>query len=256
MNDKIPKVIHYCWLSDEPIPEEFQKYIQTWKSKLLDYELKLWNFKIFPKEKSIWVKEAFDSKKYAFAADYIRLYAVYSYGGIYMDMDVEVLKDFTDLLNREVIIGYENQKTKLLEAGCFGAEKNNPFIKKCLDYYEDRHFIKPDGTYDMKPLPQIITPIYKEFYSTTPFSSDYFTAKSQATGQIFITDRTYAIHHFAGSWTIPFRKKYMKLRNLLSKKIGITFARFLLSPMHFICVIKEVGFKSAVRKLFGLKKSF
>lgn len=254
MNEMIPKIIHCCWLSGDSIPEEFQKYIQTWKTKLSGYEIKLWNFEIFPKNKSLWVKEAFDAKKYAFAADYIRLYAVYSYGGIYMDMDVEVLKSFNDLLNREIIIGYENQKTKLLEAGCFGAKKNNPFIKKCLDYYENRHFIKSDGSYDMKPLPQIMTPIYKEFYSSSPFSSEYFTAKSQSTGKIMTTEHTYTIHHFAGSWTISFRKKYMNLRNSLSKKIGITFTRFILLPIHFVCVVKEVGFKSAMRKIFREKK--
>lgn len=82
----IPKIIHYCWLSDDPIPESLQKCMNSWKEKIPEYEFKKWDFTIFPKSESKWVEEAFDNKKYAFAADYIRLYAVYNYGGIYMDM--------------------------------------------------------------------------------------------------------------------------------------------------------------------------
>lgn len=125
----IPKIIHYCWLSDNEIPESMQKYVDHWKNLMPDYKFIKWNFDIFDKESCPWVSEAFDAKKYAFAADYIRLFAVYNYGGIYMDMDIEVLKPFDDLLNSEVMIAYENDKNYGLEAGCFGAEKNNAFIK-------------------------------------------------------------------------------------------------------------------------------
>ena len=76
----IPKIIHFCWLSDDPIPSNLVAYMQTWKEKLPDYEFIKWDLEKFPKESSRWVTEAFDNKKYAFAADYIRLYAVYHYG--------------------------------------------------------------------------------------------------------------------------------------------------------------------------------
>lgn len=99
----IPKIIHYCWLSNDPIPEKLQEYMKSWKEKLPDYEFKLWNFDCFDINSSQWVKEAFEAKKYAFAADYIRLYAVYNYGGIYMDMDVEVIKSFNPLLNNDYL---------------------------------------------------------------------------------------------------------------------------------------------------------
>ena len=73
----IPKIIHYCWLSNDPIPKDLQKYMKTWKEKLPDYEFMLWDFNRFNINSSIWVKQAFEAKKYAFACDYIRLYAVY-----------------------------------------------------------------------------------------------------------------------------------------------------------------------------------
>ena len=82
----IPKIIHYCWLSNNPIPSKLQEYMESWKKQLPDYEFILWNFERFDINSSIWVKQAFEAKKYAFAADYIRLFAVYHYGGIWIWM--------------------------------------------------------------------------------------------------------------------------------------------------------------------------
>ena len=93
----IPKIIHYCWLSNDPFPAEIAGWIATWQQHLPDYELMLWNLERFPLGKSVWVKEAFEARKYAFAADYIRLHALYEYGGIYLDSDVEVRKPFKHL---------------------------------------------------------------------------------------------------------------------------------------------------------------
>lgn len=89
-----------------------------------------WDFTIFPKSESKWVEEAFDNKKYAFAADYIRLYAVYNYGGIYMDMDIELIRRFDDLLNAPYMMAYERPNRNGIEAGCFGAEAGNPFYQR------------------------------------------------------------------------------------------------------------------------------
>ena len=96
----IPKVIHYCWLSNDPFPEKIKLCMQSWKEIMPDYEWKLWNTENFDIENSIpYVKDAFACKKWAFVADYIRLYALYTEGGIYLDSDVKVLKRFDDFLH-------------------------------------------------------------------------------------------------------------------------------------------------------------
>lgn len=255
---KIPKIIHYCWLSNDPIPEQMQQYMSTWKKYLPDYEFKLWNFDVFDKNSSLWVQQAFDAKKYAFAADYIRLYAVYTCGGIYMDMDVELIKPFDDLLNSDLMIAYENDETKNLEAGCFGATKENVFLKECLKYYENRPFIKEDGSLDTLPLPCIITPIYNNMVKTIPFSSDYFTAKSWKTEKIFVTANTYSIHHFEASWVdsgiILIRKDKLeswgfKLTpqedsiyfNILQNKCAVTSKQELFTAVNLMNRIFAVG---------------
>lgn len=209
----IPKIIHYCWLSGDAIPDKLQRCMDSWKKFLPDYEFILWDLNRFDVTQSLWVQQAFEAKKYAFAADYIRLYAVYNYGGIYMDMDVEVIRNFDELLNADYMLGMETKEG--VEAGIFGAKAYNPYIKKCLEYYEGRTFIKKDGSYDIRPLPAIMFEILSGNYTLLMrknieldfipnaisfFPPDYLTAKSYETGKVKVTENTYTIHHFAGSW--------------------------------------------------------
>ena len=208
----IPKIIHYCWLSNDPIPPQLKKYMDSWKKYLPDYEIMLWDFNRFPKNESVWVQQAFDAKKYAFAADYIRLYALYNYGGIYLDTDVEVIKSLNPLLSNKYIVGYETEIG--IEAGVIGAEPRSFWIKKCLDYYKNKTFINENNEYDTLPLPKIIYNILTNNsileVDIFPFPSDYLTAKSYETGVICITNNTYTIHHFAGSWKS--KKDLLKLK--------------------------------------------
>jgi len=232
----IPKIIHYCWLSGDEFPDLIKKCIQTWKDKLPDYEFMLWDTNRFPLEDNIWVKQAFESKKYAFAADYIRLHAVNTYGGIYLDTDIEVIKSFNPLLHLPYFIGSEGQS--IIEAGVFGAEKNAPWIKNCLSYYDNKSFIMEDGTFDTLTLPRIMmkkiqeqhhiiemeNPVISELSfkndskSLYMFPKDFFCAKNHGTGIIEKTDRTFSIHHFAMSW-LP--KKTTFLPNIKRKLMGI-----------------------------------
>lgn len=217
----IPKIIHYCWLSNEQVPEELQRYMKSWKEKLPDYEFIKWDFNRFDKSSSKWVAQAFDNKKYAFAADYIRLYALYNYGGIYMDMDVEVLKSFDDLLDSAYMMAFEREGTTYIEAGCMGAEKNAAFIKDALDYYTNRDFIKQNGEFDIVPLPKVMSRILNNGQYDIQFRNWHaFTNKSYATGIESPIEESYAIHHFAGSWKTEKEVKFQKIRQKIENKFG------------------------------------
>ena len=221
----IPKKIHYCWLSNDAMPEKLQRCIDSWKMKLPDYEIIKWDLKKFPLEKSIWVRQAYERKKYAFAADYIRLYAVYNYGGIYMDMDVEVIKSFNDLLQNDYILGYEAAKG--IEAGVFGAPKQAPWVKEVLEYYTSKEFVLPNGLYNDTPLPIIMDEVLNAEYITNkkivPLPTDFLTAKSYKTGKITITPNTYTIHHFAGSW----KSWDEKIKIIIARIIGAKLTHIL-----------------------------
>ena len=130
----IPKIIHLCWLSGDPYPTDIQLCLDSWKKHLPDYEIWLWDTKRFDIDSTRWTRQAFDAKKYAFAADYIRLYALYNYGGIYLDSDVLVYKSLDPLLSLPYFVGHD-------QAGCFeaaviGCEPGCQWIKDILDSYE------------------------------------------------------------------------------------------------------------------------
>ena len=250
----IPKIIHYCWLSNDPVPADLQKYMKSWQVYLSDFEFIKWDFSRFDINKSHWVKEAFENKKYAFAADYIRLYALYNYGGFYLDMDVEVLKNFDSLLELDTAICWQNNKEGL-EVAVFGVSKGVEWVKKCLDYYNDKSFLQPNGNFDTKVLPLIVynqllmsgynlldVSSIKEAisYSNTPniipvFSSDYFSPKSYKTGLIELSAETYCIHHFAASW-LPF---YLKCINSTKQKLGVNGTGIIVKLKKIISFLKH-----------------
>ena len=246
----IPKIIHYCWLSNEPIPEELQNYMKSWRQYLPDYEFVLWNFERFDKSSSKWVEQAFDNKKYAFAADYIRLYAIYNYGGIYMDMDIEVLQSFDGLLDTDLLLAFENDEKNGIEAGCFGAKKENPFIGECLNYYKDRFFIKGDGTFDMLPLPKIMMKFISNKEGLTILDRYTFTCKSYEDGNITRKDYSYAIHNFAGSWTSKMQQKYDKKRHAIYQKYGKKVGKILLVPFFLQWQFSDNGIEGFLKKVY------
>ena len=245
----IPKIIHYCWLSDDDIPEKLLDCMKSWKKVLPDYDFILWNRKNFDVNGNIWTKQAFESKKYAFAADFIRLYAVYTYGGIYLDMDVEVKKDFLPFLDGKLMLGFENPEKVGIEAGCFGAEKKSAFIKKCLDYYEGRKFIKEDGTFDTEVLPKIMKSFLPENELGNVVDYDYFTAKSFLTGKIIETERTFAVHNFAGSWNTKREQTYYKTRQRLCNRLGIKTGLVLSFPSFLIWQLCDFGIKIFMQRV-------
>lgn len=218
----IPKIIHYCWLGD-PYPEEIRRCIDSWHKFLPDYELRLWNTDTFDVNSVKWVKQALDSKKYAFAADYIRLYALYNHGGIYLDTDVRVYKSFDDLLSLPYFIGQDFLGA--FDTGIIGAEAGTPWIKEIMDYYEDMDFIKDDGSLNIKNNPVIffeqLFPRYKfiginsidEFKADNNhfnlFPAKFFNGRNNI-GPVKYPE-SYSSHLYAASWTgkpgIEFPKK-------------------------------------------------
>ena len=211
----IPKIIHYCWLSGDPYPEEILQCIESWKRILPDYQFVLWDTKRFDLSSSTWVRQAFEAKKYAFAADYIRMYALYHFGGIYLDSDVEVLKSFDDLLDLPYFIGQENTPSGV-EAATIGCEKGWPLAKLMLDRYDKRAFKGDDGHLDVRALPYLLRWCIESNYhyklirdkaqfcydddTICVFPVDYFSPIEWSTKKADITPDTYSVHHFASSW--------------------------------------------------------
>lgn len=130
----IPKKIHYVWVGGKEIPKDLKRCLKTWEKHLKDYEIIEWNENNFDIKSHPFVEAAYKNKKWAFVSDYIRMWALYHYGGIYLDTDNIVLDSFDKLLNDRSFVGFENENFPFTAA--FGAEKNHPLLKDILDYYD------------------------------------------------------------------------------------------------------------------------
>jgi len=232
MDEKIPKKIHYVWLGHKKLPPEAKAFVKTWKKKMPDYEIKCWNESTFDCNSVLWVKQALENKMWAFAADYIRLYALYTEGGIYMDTDVEVLRSFDVFLQYsyfsscEVFPEMEKEHRQYLDeqnlplvpdtpihgfgilSAVMGAEAGNPLIKDCLDYYNQNKFVFDDGSLNVKIIIPDVLGIKAVKYG---FRYVNKTQELEHNMKIFdssvfvgyLDDRnaeSYAIHYCEGSW--------------------------------------------------------
>ena len=131
----IPKIIHYIWVGGKEKPVDIKRCMATWKKHLEGYKVIEWNESNFDIEQHPFVKAAYEAKKWAYVSDYIRAYAIYNYGGIYLDTDILLLDNFDDFLNHRAFVGFENPNYPFTAA--FGAEKGHPLVKDMLDYYDE-----------------------------------------------------------------------------------------------------------------------
>lgn len=204
----IPKRVNYIWLGGKAKSNFTNICLETWREHLSDYEIIEWNENNLELEKlcneNRFLKECRHRKLWAFMADYLRLYILYNYGGIYMDVDVQVLKNFDDLLDNKMFIGYEyfsrDRDDCVTEGtGVIACEPGNAIIKECLDYYDEEIW-----NTDVYYIPTILTIVFKrhhpedyKIYPVTYFAPyDYrknFTSNC-------VKPETYAIHWFQASW--------------------------------------------------------
>ncbi|WP_246098449.1 glycosyltransferase family 32 protein [Saccharibacillus brassicae] len=230
--ERIPKIIHYCWFGRSELPELAVKCIESWKLHLPDYEIVRWDEDSFDIESNLFVRQAYASKKYAFVSDYVRLHALYTQGGIYMDTDVQVLKTLDPFLKHEAFSGFETLRT--IPTAVIGAQAGSPVIRDFLSYYENRAFIKPDGNMDITTNVKIITEYcvsrgfvpdnrYQVFEGFALYPKDVFCPLEWSPDKSKIADRpipeeSCTIHHFAGSWLSE--KEIRRSKSFLWRRFG------------------------------------
>lgn len=250
----IPKTIHYCWFGGNPLPDLAVKCIKSWKKYCPDYEIVEWNEKNFDLQYNIYVREAYEAKKWAFVSDVARLFALVNYGGIYMDTDVEVIKSLDDLLLYQSVSGFESETQ--IPTGLMACEKGNKMFLEFLNDYEGKHFVRDDGSLDLTTNVTYITNIclkhgllpnnsVQTINGFTLLSRDYLCPKDHETREIHITDNTYTIHHFDGSWKSEEEVFLYKLAKTLKKiPMGSYIAKL-------ISVLRYRGMIVAIRESIG-----
>lgn len=224
----IPKYIHYCWFGPKEIPEIGKKCIESWKKNMPDYTIICWSEKNFDVESNDFTKKAYRDGQYAFVSDYVRLKALYDYGGIYMDIDEEVLKNFDDLLeDKEIVACFENNQSVMV--GLLAAAKASSLIKTFLERY---HNIEGEVKYIANPV--IFTELlqkeknlkltgqYQELDHgrIAIFPNEYFCGYDFSVYKDNITANTYAIQRYAGTWTNGKSMRSKKAHELLVNCVG------------------------------------
>lgn len=228
----IPKVIHYCWFGGKEKPKIVKECINSWKRYLKGYEIVEWNEENFNIEAFDFSKKAYENKKWAFVSDYCRIWTLYNYGGIYLDTDMEILKPLDNLLSNNSFGGLEDE---LIAFGIWGCKKEDEFIEKVLNYYNKLNYDDYKENLQKLAIPIHLTEIakengYKENYNEVSYFLDrvavypkeYFYPKRHAWEEPIITDKTYSIHHYEGTW----RKPHQILRSKIKEELLNIIRRF------------------------------
>ena len=234
----IPKTIHYCWFGGNPKSKLIEKCIKSWEKYCPDYEIIEWNEKNFDLNCCDYVKEAYEAKKWAFVTDYVRIWALNTYGGVYLDTDVELKKSLDKFLSHNAFTGFERENLPF--TAVYGSEPNHSLCATILSYYENRHFLLPDGSFDLTTNTVSVTDLMVKKYDLNlanktqilsdglaVYSNDYFCPKSYIDDRVYKTENTHAIHWFNASWHTKEeiaqrnysikRTKYYKRKNLVNR---------------------------------------
>lgn len=149
----IPKIIHYCWFGGNPLPELEQRCLASWHEHMLDWEYKWWNEDTFDISSApLYVRQAYEARKFAFVSDYVRLWALEKFGGLYMDVDFMVYRPFDELVDKyAAFAGYEGSKRNPVMQGVIASEPHGAWVRDMLRTYDTRAFIKEDGSLDLTP---------------------------------------------------------------------------------------------------------
>ena len=256
----IPKVIHYCWFGGNPLPELAVKCIESWRKLLPDYEIKEWNESNFDVHCCRYVEEAYNTKKWAFVADYARFLALYKEGGLYFDTDIEVLKPFDDLLSYNVVFGFGMHGTSL-SLPVFLAAPGQKCFADILDYYAQKTFINHDGSLNTTTIEITAANVLTKSYGLqlngerqllegdiAILPSECFGSTDWRTGVVSKNPNLYIIHYADGSWLPDDVRQYIltarPYRRIFGYKIGSQIGAF-------VNYTKTKGIIYALKKVFS-----
>lgn len=203
----IDRTIHTFWFSGDPIPEGYKRCLESWKRHCPDYQIKIWNMETYDCTKNLFMRQALEKRKWAFVADYARIDVLYHQGGIYMDMDVEVIRNMDNLLGNDAFFSFDMHNDIGLEI--FGTKKANPLLKKMIDLYNVSEF--DSAQMAVLAQPRHIRPVMREFGvkldGNMQYINDmifaprsYFNPQDPVLEYVAMDQDTYTIHRSITEW--------------------------------------------------------
>ena len=229
----IPRIIHAMWFSGHPVPKLYLRCLESWKKYASDFEIRIWNMDNYKADDCLFFNQAIEHRNWAFASDYARADILRKYGGIYMDLDVEMLRPIDDLLYNDAYMSFESPDR--IECGSgMGARPGHRVIEEICESYEKRPYLKADGSWDNSTCPVRYTKViekhglikdgsFQMVEDITVYPFEVLTCKSFDTGIIYNTQLSYTVHHHNGSWIpdpahLAMNDRYMKIQEFLESK--------------------------------------
>jgi mannosyltransferase OCH1-like enzyme len=205
----IPKKIHYCWFGNNPKDDLIKRCMTSWQSVMPDYKIKKWDETNSPLHTS-YAKKAYAEELWAYLADYVRLYCLYTEGGIYLDTDVEVLKRFDPLLENRCFAGFQlrEENCDWVNNAVLGSVAGHYFLERCMELtlslFEEHNGFHISPTITTMVLKQMGLREYgrQDIGDVKLLPVEYFYPYSwlEQYRPECITENTYSVHHWAGSW--------------------------------------------------------
>lgn len=227
----IPKIIHYCWFGRGKKPEIVEKCIESWKKYLPDYQIMEWNEDNFDINIFQYSKDAYEAKKYAFASDVARVKALYEYGGLYFDTDVEVLKPLEEeFLKHECLLGFELEN--YVATSFMACVPHFPLMKDFYDLYQNLSFYDEKGEIitgtNVNKLTTMLERqglVRNNMIQTlengiTIYPIEYFSPFDYANCIYEITENSFCVHHFYVSWLPKHIRRRKQIKKVLVKLLG------------------------------------
>ena len=227
----IPKIIHYCWFGGKPLPQEVKECMTSWKTFCPDYQIQEWNESNFDLRACPYVEQAYEAGMWAFVSDFARIKILFEVGGIYMDTDVELLKSIDPLLVNKAFMGFEAGLG--VNSGLIaGSLPKLPIMEELINDYCRLEFVTNTGEYNLTTCVEYQTALLEKrgllrenkiqvISDITIYTTEYFSPMSHVTGIIDITDKTYSIHKYEGTWAPQTGRKGNKLKWKYIRKYGV-----------------------------------
>ena len=223
----IPRILHYCWFGTKPMDSRMRRWMDGWEKVCPGFTVMHWDERNSPIEANDYVRQAFEAKKWAFVADYVRLWALWEHGGIYVDTDVELLQSLDSLLVFSGVMGFESAER--IGTAFIAAKPRHALIGKLLEDYDHIPFALEDGSFDETTNVKRITQecvrrglrldgTRQSVSDMEIFPQEWFSPMDLTTGKLCVTQDSCAIHHFNASWMSASQRRNTKLAQMLGPR--------------------------------------
>lgn len=225
------KYIHYFWFGGSELPKKSKCYIESWKKYFPDFEIKRWDESNFDVGCNKYVRQAYEDGKWAFVSDYARFFILEKFGGLYLDVDVEVIKPFGELLEYDAFAGFETKQYVNPGLALWSKEPGHPVIKAMREKYDSVPYADENGNRIKINVCGYFTSLLENYGFRSDgsrqscggvelFPVDYFNPFDDATGRLHVTENSYTIHWYDKSWMSAGKKLRNRFTRILHRCLG------------------------------------